>query len=70
MPTMAASVNSIVFGDLGKYLIRDVRGIQLIRLEELYALQLQVAFLAFSRHDGILIDAGTHPVKHFTNSAT
>ncbi len=70
VPVMAANARSIVFGDLSKYIIRDVQGIQLLRLEELYAAQLQVAFLAFSRHDGLLIDAGTHPAKVFINSAT
>ena len=70
MATMAASANSIVFGDLRKYIIRDVSGIQMIRLNELYAASGQVAFLAWSRHDGLLIDAGAAPVKHYSNSAS
>lgn len=70
MATMAASANSIVFGDMSKYLIRVVRGIQMVRLEELYAATLQVGFFAFARADGLLINAGQNPVKHFTNSAT
>lgn len=67
---MAASANSIFFGQLKKYKIRDVRGWMLLRLEERYAEYLQVGFLGFSRHDGVLLDAGTNPVKHYTNSAT
>lgn len=67
---MAASANSIFFGDLKKYIIRDVRGLTMMRLEEKYAEYLQVGFLGFSRHDGLLIDAGTRPVKHYTNSAS
>lgn len=67
---MAASAKSVLFGDFSKYLIRDVRGITLLRLSERFAESLQVAFLAFSRHDGNLLDAGTDPVRHYANSAT
>lgn len=67
---MAASVNSILFGDLSKYYIRQVRDVVIIRLNELYARNGQVGFLAWARADGKLIDAGTNPVKHFTNSAS
>lgn len=69
MPVMAANAKSILFGDLSKYLIRDVAAIELMRLDELFALYGQVAFLAFARMDGDLLDAGTHPVKQYLNSA-
>ena len=55
---------SIVYGLLSKYIIRDVRDITLLRLDERYAELGVVAFLAFSRHDGDLLDAGTNPVKY------
>ena len=58
---------SIIYGDLSMYQIRDVMEITLIRLDERYAEFGQVAFLAWSRHDGDLLDAGTHPVKHALN---
>jgi HK97 family phage major capsid protein len=67
---MAANAKSILFGQLSKYLIRDVRDVTLIRMDERFAEFGQVAFLAFSRHDGDLLDAGTHPVKYYANSAT
>ena len=67
---MAASAISIYFGLLTKYHIRDVRGRAVMRLDERYAEYLQVGFLAFSRHDGLLLDAGTHPVKTYVNSAS
>jgi len=70
MPVMAANAKSILFGQLAKYIIRDVRGVTLMRLDERYADYHQVAFLAFARYDGDLLDAGTHPVKYFANSAT
>ena len=60
---------SILYGALSKYLIRDVRDITLVRLDERYAELGIVAFLAFSRHDGDLLDAGTHPVKYLTQGA-
>ena len=52
-----------IFGALNKYLIRDVVGITLLRLDERYADFHQVAFLAFARADGNLLNAGTNPVK-------
>lgn len=70
MAQMAASAKSIIYGALGKYFIRDVREVTLVRLDERFADFHQVAFLAFSRHDGDLIDAGTDPVKHYINAAS
>lgn len=63
----SGSGKSILYGQLSKYYVRDVMDIQLMRLDELYAEYGQVAFLAFSRSDGDLLDAGTHPVKYATN---
>lgn len=60
---------SIAYGDISKYLIRDVRDVTLVVADQLYANFHQVAFLAFSRHDGDLLDAGTHPVKYALNKA-
>jgi HK97 family phage major capsid protein len=59
---------SMLYGLLSKYLIRDVRDITLVRLDERYAELGVVAFLAFSRHDGDLLDAGTHPVKYLDHA--
>lgn len=58
------SERAILYGDFSKYWIRDVRDITLVRLDERYAELGVVAFLAFSRHDGDLLDAGTGPVKY------
>lgn len=72
MPTTAGTSTSagkrrvIAFGDLSKYWIRDVMGIDLLRLDERFAEYGQVAFLAFSRHDGKLVNAGTGPIKHLS----
>lgn len=59
-----AGDRAIAFGDMSYYYVRDVRGFTIIRLDERYADNLQVGFLAYSRHDGALIDAGTHPVRY------
>jgi len=67
---MAANAKSILFGSLSKYIIRDVLGVTLLRLDERYAEFHQVAFLAFARFDGNLLNAGTNPVKYYANSAT
>lgn len=64
MATPATGVKSILFGDFSKYIIRDVRDVTLMRLDERFAELHQVAFLAFARSDGDLLDAGTDPVKY------
>lgn len=66
---MAASAKSILFGDFSNYYIRDVGGVQVLRLTERYAEKLQVGFLAFRRGDGLLVDAGTNPIKYITMGA-
>lgn len=70
MPVMAANAKSILFGDFSNYWIRDVLGITLIRLGERYMDSLQVGFLAISRHDGNLVDAGQAPIQHYANAAS
>jgi HK97 family phage major capsid protein len=70
MAVMGAGAKSVLFGDLSKYLIRDVLGVTLLRLDERYADFHQVAFLAFARMDGDLLNAGTNPVKVFVNAAS
>lgn len=67
---MAANAKSILFGNLKKYFIRDVKGVTLLRLAERYAEKFQVGFVAFARVDGRLLDAGGNPVKYYQNSAT
>jgi HK97 family phage major capsid protein len=66
MSTPATTVKSVLFGALNKYIVRDVRDITLVRLNERYADYHQVGFLAFARSDGDLLDAGTRPVKYLT----
>jgi HK97 family phage major capsid protein len=68
MTTPATAVKSILFGDFSKYIIRDVRDVVLMRLDERFAEQHSVAFLAFARSDGDLLDAGTDPVKYGTQA--
>ncbi len=71
MPVMAASAASVLFGDMSKYMTRRVgEGTSVLRLTERYADYLQVGYIAFLRSDGNLLDAGTHPIAAFLNSAT
>ena len=53
---------SMLFGDLTKYKIRMVKNFRVIRLNELLAEYLSIGLFGFARVDGILLDAGTHPV--------
>jgi HK97 family phage major capsid protein len=67
---MGANAKSILFGDLSKYIIRNVMDVTLFRISEKYIENGQVGFLAFYRSDGRLRDAGTHPIAYYANSAT
>lgn len=61
MPAAAIDAKTVAFGDFNEgYLIRDVRGFQLLRLDERYADYLQVGFLGFSRSDGLVRNAGAY----------
>jgi HK97 family phage major capsid protein len=71
VPVMAANAKSIVFGQLSKYMIRDVaNSLQILRLDQIQATSNQTVFVGFVRADGNLLDAGTHPATYFSNSAT
>lgn len=62
--TITSTDKTMLFGQLNKYKIRQVSTVRLIRLDERYADLDQVAFDAFMRQDGNLIDAGTAPVEY------
>lgn len=71
MAQMAANAKSILFGDFSKYTIRDVMAVTLFRFaDSKYMEKGQVGFLAWSRHDGDLIDASNESVRYYANSAT
>jgi len=67
--TMAANAKSIFFGDFSNYVIRDVLGLRITRLNERFAENGQVAFIAFQRTDGRIASAA-QPIKWYANSAT
>lgn len=63
MPAMTTGLKPIAFGDFYEgYLIREVRGVQILRLEERYADYLQVGFLGFARYDGLVRNAAAYRV--------
>ena len=58
-PSSPLTVNSMLFGDVRRYIIRRVRQMSILRLEERYADFGQVGFLAFARYDGQPAYGGT-----------
>ncbi len=65
MDAPAGGAKSIAFGQLSNYLIRDVMAVTLFRMtDSVYTRKGQVGFLAFSRHDGNLLDASGQSVKY------
>ena len=69
MAALAQGSKSALFGDIRQaYVVRIVKGLQVLRLTERYADYLQVGFLAFERADGTMQDANA--VKVFQATAT
>lgn len=69
MPVPAANAKSLSFGQHKKYLTRDAMDVTLFRFEDsAYMTKGQVAFLAWARADGNLLDNAA--VKLFQHSAT
>lgn len=69
LPAPGVSTKSVLFGDFfAGYVIRNVLGLQMLRLEERYADFLQVGFLAFLRTDATVQDAAAY--KAMAQSAT
>ncbi|CAD6536357.1 hypothetical protein LMG27952_03138 [Paraburkholderia hiiakae] len=70
MPVMAANAESIAFGQLSKYVIRDVMDLTIFRMtDSAFTLNGQIGFVGFLRTGGNLIDVGG-AVKTYANSAT
>lgn len=68
MAVPAAGVKSVLFGDFrAGYIVRNVRGIQMIRLNERYADFFQVGFVSFARSDAAVQDTSAY--KALTQAA-
>ena len=70
MPDIGANNRSIIFGDFGYYVIREVSDWRMKRLDERFADTDQVGFVVFARYDGQVADAGTHPLKYLRHAST
>lgn len=67
--TIAVNAKTVLFGDLKKYLVRRVKELGVLTLNERFADYGQVAYIGFARYDGNLLDAGTHPVCFLQQAA-
>lgn len=68
MASLATGNVTVLFGNFTKYIIRDVAGMRFYQLNERYRELDLTGFLAFSRHDGDLLDAGTNPMTKLTQA--
>lgn len=66
MDAMTTGLKPILFGALKKFKVRKVKDITILRLVERYADAHQVGYLAFTRMDSKVLDAGTDPIKYIT----
>jgi len=62
MASMSTATKPIIYGDMKKYWIRDVAGIEILRSDDLNMLKGQVTFVAFSRTDADMVN--TSAIKH------
>lgn len=60
--TIAEDKETVIFGDMSKYIIRRVMNPVLVRFNELYAAKFQTGFGMFDRWDSDLVDAGVDPL--------
>lgn len=70
MPDIGAGNTSILYGDLSKYQIRQVKGFNILRLNESLLENLAIGLFGYARFDGALLDAGTHPVHKLVHAAS
>ena len=69
MATIALNAVTVLFGQLDKYVVRRVKELGIIILRERFADYGQFGFIGFSRADGQLLDAGTHPICYLQQAA-
>jgi HK97 family phage major capsid protein len=65
MAAIATGNKVAIFGAMKKYKVRSVRGRQIVRFGERFMEKLQIGIMTWERIDGNLVDAGTHPIKHY-----
>lgn len=73
MAAIAATAKPVLFGDFGKFVIRQAGPIRVVRLTERYAEKDQVAFLVIGRWDSEILKANTTtlcPIKYLRNLGT
>lgn len=66
MPDATTALKSVIFGDHSKYVVRKVKGFEVITLRERYAEFFQIGMVGFKRFDGELIN--TAAVKHLVQA--
>ncbi len=62
-PVIAPSATTVAFGAWRKFIVRKVKDLSILRLDERFADFGEVGFVGFSRIDSNLVDAGTHPLN-------
>jgi HK97 family phage major capsid protein len=66
---IGATNRAVLFGDLSKYILRQVPGLEIKRLDERYAELGQIAFLGFFRAGSRYLNAGTNPIQALVQHA-
>jgi HK97 family phage major capsid protein len=61
---ITAGKKTLLYGQFSKYYVRRVGGVGVFRLDQTAMKKYQIEFIAFTRFDGKLIDAGANAIKY------
>ena len=60
--SIATATKTMIAADFSKYVVRNAGGVQMLRLNERFADELEVGFVAYKRADGVVLNSAA--VKH------
>ena len=60
--SVATGTKTIIAADFSKYVVRNAGGVQFLRLNERFMIELEVGFIAYKRADGLVLNSAA--VKH------
>jgi HK97 family phage major capsid protein len=66
--TVATATKTVLFGQMNQYKVRQVDGMRMQRLIELYAATNEDGFVVHTDADGGVLNAGDNPIQHLLQS--
>lgn len=70
MAAIGANAKSVLYGDFSKYMIRLVQDFRILQSDQRFFEYDQTGVVCYWSCDGVLLDAGTHPIKHILHASS